>query len=446
MSKEWSCKARTQLYGYLLILLSALLSVYWGFALQRGSPFLMSDFKGVYYGAQCLLQGRDPFAPGEVLRVYQAREGGRLLAYEEIRQILTRCVNLPTTFLVVAPFAAMPWEVAKSLWIILNIGCITIAGLLIWDIAARTAPICSLSLVCFLLGNCELIATLGSSAGVVVGLCIISVWCLFTGRLKLIGLACLAISLGIKPHDGGIIWLYFLLAGATYRRFAIKALMVAVALTLVAAGWLTSVGPHWFTEFRSNLATMSMPGGLNDPGPGSITSRTPGLIIDLQAVVAIFKNDPRIYNAVSYGVCGALLFALLLTTARSRTLTERVTWFGLAAAVPLTILICYHRPYDARLLLLSIPGCAMLWAEGGVVGKIAFVINTAAIISTSDFPLTFFIVLTKGIHVDVSSFFGKIVAVVLTEPAPPILLAMAIFYLLVYVHRSDVFGHLEVKQ
>jgi hypothetical protein len=88
----------------------------------------------------------------------------------------------------------------------------------------------------------------------------------------------------------------------------------------------------------------------------------------------------------------------------------------------------------------------MLWAEGGVVGKIAFVINTAAIISTSDFPLTLFIVLTKGIHVDVSSFFGKIVAVVLTEPAPPILLAMAIFYLLVYVHRSDVFGHLEVKQ
>jgi len=32
------------------------------------------------------------------------------------------------------------------------------------------------------------------------------------------------------------------------------------------------------------------------------------------------------------------------------------------------MLVTYHRPFDAKLLLLAVPACAMLWAEGGRIG------------------------------------------------------------------------------
>jgi hypothetical protein len=105
--------------------------------------------------------------------------------------------------------------------------------------------------------------------------------------------------------------------------------------------------------------------------------------------------------------------------------------------VPFTLLVTYHRPYDAKLLMLTVPACAMLWAEGGPIGWIALVVNSAGIVLTGDIPLTILLILAKNRHISTAGLPGQILTVVLMRPAPLILLVMGIFYLWVYVRRDS---------
>jgi hypothetical protein len=99
------------------------------------------------------------------------------------------------------------------------------------------------------------------------------------------------------------------------------------------------------------------------------------------------------------------------------------------------MLVTYHRPYDAKLLLLAVPACAMLWAEKRPIRWLALLVTSAGIVSTSDIPLTILIILTGALHIPAAGFSGQIVKFVLMRPTPLILLAMGIFYLWVYMRR-----------
>ena len=51
----------------------------------------------------------------------------------------------------------------------------------------------------------------------------------------------------------------------------------------------------------------------------------------------------------------------------------------------------YHRCYDARLLLLTIPACVILWKHGGKIAWSALLLTLAAIVLTGDiFWIAFF--------------------------------------------------------
>jgi hypothetical protein len=111
-------------------------------------------------------------------------------------------------------------------------------------------------------------------------------------------------------------------------------------------------------------------------------------------------------------------------------------WIALAAVVPLTMLITYHRPWDAKLLMLTIPACAILWAEGGRIAWIALLINFLGLVLTGDIPLAILSIVSNKLHVDAAGFFGQILTLVLIRPASLILLVMSIFYLWVYLRRD----------
>ena len=153
------------------------------------------------------------------------------------------------------------------------------------------------------------------------------------------------------------------------------------------------------------------------------------MVVNLQSVVSVFRDDPRLYNSVSYLVCGALLLVWSVMTLRSRPTPARA-WLALAAVSALTMLATYHRPYDAKLLLLTVPACAMLWAEGGPMGWLALLVNTAGFVLTGDIPLALLVSLTRSLHVDTAGLPGKMLTVVLARPAPLMLLAMSVFYLI----------------
>jgi hypothetical protein len=427
---------KVRLGGLLLLLLSSGFFIFLGSSLERTVPGGMADFKGVYYGTRCLLHGCDHYRQSELLRFYQAEGGDRPSDAILQRQGVTLYVNLPSTFIVLAPFALLPWGAAHVLWMTLMAASLTLAAFLMWNIEASRAPGISLFLICFLLANCEIVLAGGNAAGIVVSLCVVAVWCFLRERLVLAGVLCMAVSLAIKPHDAGLVWLYFLLAGGVYRKRALQTLVVIVVLGLPGILWVSHVAPHWLQEMHSNLMTISAHGGLNDPGAARVDERDPNTVIDLQTVISVFWDDPRIYNPATYAVCGPLLLMWMLVTLRARVSTAR-TWLALAAITSLSMLLTYHRPYDAKLLLLTVPACAILWAEGGPIGWLALLVNTAGIVLTGDIPLIILRILADNLHIPTAGLSGQILKVTLTRPVPLVLLAMGIFYLWVYVRRAD---------
>jgi hypothetical protein len=100
------------------------------------------------------------------------------------------------------------------------------------------------------------------------------------------------------------------------------------------------------------------------------------------------------------------------------------------------LLVSYHRPYDTKLLLLTVPACAMLWAEGGTIRWPALLVTTAGFVLTADVPLIILMIFTKNLPIYTPGLSGQILTAVLTRPTPLILLAMAIFYLWIYMRRA----------
>jgi hypothetical protein len=338
-------------------------------------------------------------------------------------------------FLFMAPFTVLPVGLAGVLWMLATAASLTLGGVLMWNLAADHAPRMAGGLIALLLANGAIVLGNGNPAGIVIGLCAIAVWCFLRERFVLAGIVCMAVSLAMKPHDAGLVWLCFLLSGPIYRKRALQTLAVTAALALVAILGVTQVAPGWMSEMRSNLAEISVRGGNNDPGPAGATSKsaTPEVITDLQAVLSVFRDEPGFYNPATYILCGGLLLVWLFVTLRSGP-SQALTWLALATVAPLTMLITYHRAYDAKILLLSVPACAMLWAEGGAKAKLALLVTTLGVLCSGEIPLAILFSMTKSLSA--TGLLGEIRTVLLARQAPLALLAMSVFYLLIYVQKA----------
>jgi hypothetical protein len=424
---------RTALF---LILCSCGLSVLWGSFVAHSYASGSTDFELVFYGSRCLIDHTDPYRSADILAAYLG--DGQQIPTEPMMADLFRhavlvSVNLPTTLFFVIPFAWMPLHSAYLLWALLMTVGLALASFLMWDLAAAKSSHVALFLVCVLAANCVILFANGNTACIVISLCVIAVWCFLQDRFVPAGLICLALGLAIKPHDAGLVWLYFLLAGGVYRKRAWQTLTVEIAICLPAVLWVNHIVPNWLPELRANLHLAGMPGGLNDPGPAAIGFHHQDAIISLQTVISVFRDDPRIYIPISLLVAGALMLMWIVVTLRSQA-SERNAWIALAAIAPLTMLVTYHRQHDAKLLLLTIPACALLWSERGVAGWLAILANSAAIVITSDIPATYLSILTSHQSVG-AGFFGELKAALLVRPTPIALLFLACFYLWVYMKQ-----------
>jgi hypothetical protein len=430
-SRERLAMTKTRRIALAWILLASGISIWWGFSVGQNANGWV-DFRAVYYGTRCLIEHHNPYNVSQLESVYRADGGERPSESVSAHQAVVLYVNVPTTFLVVAPFAMLPWGPAHVLWVVLTAGVFLLAAILMWGLGARYAPDVSLFLTCILLVNCESIFCAGNTAGIAVGLCVIAVWCFFRERFVLAGVLCLALSLAIKPHDAGLVWLYFLLAGMPYRKRALQTLFITAVLGLSAFLWVSHVAPHWIDDWQTNLSTISAPGGINEPGPSALTSRGGAPVIDLQAAISMIRDDPRIYNPAGYLFCGVLLLAWAVRTLRSKFSSAKA-WIALAAVVPLTMLVTYHRQWDAKLLMLTIPACALLWAKGGRIAWIALLVNSMGLVLTGDIPLAVLSILFNKLHVETAGFLGQMLTLLMLRPASLILLVMSVFYLWVYL-------------
>ena len=427
---------KARLDGLYLLLLGSVIFVLLGVIVESSAVVTTVDYKVVYYSARCLIQHIDPYQENEVLRVYQAESADRPLESEKVRQIVSRYMYLPTAFAVTVPFALLPWGPAHILWLTLTIGSVIVASFLIWNVGADFAPIVSGILIGFFLANSEVLVVLCNPAGIAVSLCVVAAWCFIRERFVPAGILCLAVSLAVKPQDAGLVWLYFLLAGGVYRKRALQTLLATLVLGLPGILWVWTVAPNWLQEWRSNILAFSVHGGINDPGPASSGGHGLGMLVNLQAVLSVFRDDPHFYNPVSYLICVPLLLLWLIVTLRSRP-TPAKAWIGLAAIAALSMLPVYHHLYDSKILLLTVPACAMLWAEGGLIGWLALLVNTAGFALNGDVTWAIVLGLIGRLHMPPSGLSEQLLIAVQVFPAPLILLVIGVFYLWVYARRSS---------
>ena len=431
----------TRKKALLCLFLSAAISIAWGSAIAADSYSGVPGFKGVFYATRCLMRSSDPYSPAVMQQVYESEGGKYPLKPADaflFRRALLVCVNLPTSLFLIAPFAVLPWKSAVLIWMAINIVALPAAAYAIWGVAGSSAIRPATLLIALALANSELIFAMANLSGIAASFCILAVVCFLENRFVRAGVLCLGISLVLKPQLGGLVWFYFLLAGGVYRKRALQSLLVVAALVLPAVLWVSHVSTQWPQELRANLHTLSAQGGVNDPGPDSLTFRSVDTVISLQSTFSLIRDEPGFYNLASYLTCGLFLLAGAIRTLKS-PFTKQNAWFALASVAMLSMLPVYHRDYDAKLLLLAVPACALLWREGGRMKWIAGIMTTLAIASTSDIPATILLGLLNSMkHID--SVQGRLLTAFIFHPAPLVLLATGSFYLWVYFQRTSRVG------
>jgi glycosyl transferase family 87 len=419
-----------RLLGLACVGLGSLMLLLWAGAIAQHASSSMVDFRAFYFGSRILLQGGDPFDALQATRLGES-EGARSIETEvELPNEFT-FLYLPSALVVSSPVAFLSWHSAQVAWMLLNGGILIVAAFLMWELGADYAPLLSGILLGVFLANSESLLFQGNISGIVVGLCLIGAWCFLRNRFGLIGVLCLAISLVIKPHDSGFVWLFFLIGGGPYRKRALQTLLVAVGLGLGSLLWMGHVAPNWIHELRSNIAATTVRGAANDPGPTSATPNMVNSAINLQTILAVAWNEPGFYNIASILLCGALLLFWFLLTIRTPATWPR-SLIALAFLSAFTMLPVYHRHHDGKLLMLAVPGCAILFAERRRVGLLAVLFTTLALALNADIPRVLLTKWEQNVAFSVATFSGKLMTILLGRPASLAVLAMAIFYLCSY--------------
>jgi hypothetical protein len=319
----------------------------------RRAHHIRNDFAPVYDGARCLLHGCNPYGTG-------------VLVYP------------PSTLLVLSPFALFQYPVAWLIWLLLNGGLFVTAVVLVLSLCPKRHQWLETALGAVLLAGSSLLLILAQPSAFAISLVVIGVYFFLRGRHPFVGAVFLMISLAVKPLIGALIVLYLFFRGV-HRRYA--ALAIAGALTLLLCSGLILVkhpqSADWVSDVHANVSRAVAPGATDDPRP---TNEQAGAALNLQTITSIFFRDEKAFNYAAYAVFGALFVAWAVAVLRMNSTFENHL-LSLGALSVLTLLPVYHRNYDSRLLLLSIPAALIVLERRRIIGACLCVLVALATVS-----------------------------------------------------------------
>jgi len=334
-----------------------------------------NDFVPVYTGARCLLHGCDPYQTSQLEQ--QFFQGGGHPA-ELPSWDIDVPVYPPSTFLVLSPLALLPYPAARLLWFLLNACLFITSAALIVSLCPRSHRWPATALVSIVLATSGILLVLGQPGILAISLVIMGSYFFLRGRLLPLGALLLMLSLAVKPQIGGLIVLYLLLQRIHWR-YAFLAMAGALAL-LLSAGLILHQRPRsadWFSTLRTNLSATQSPGGSADPRPANQQAIGD---INLQALTSIFSTDARRFNPIAYAIFVALLATWISALLRAHASPD-IHFLAIAALSVLSLTPVYHRFYDTRLLLLSIPAVVIIFQKRRWLGAVIAVLTVLAVIS-----------------------------------------------------------------
>jgi hypothetical protein len=344
-----------------------------------------NDFIPVYTGARCLLHGCNPYDTSQLEQQF-FRAGGH--ATELPSWDIDVPVYPPSTFLVLSPLALFPFPAARLIWFLLNGSLFVAATGLILATCPPSHRWLATALGSLFLLSSAILLVLGQPAIFAISLLGIGICLFLRGLLLPLGTLLLILSLAVKPQVGGLIVLY-LVARRLHWRSAAVALAGALALLLAAALILQlhprSVG--WPSTLRQNLTATLDTGGSADPRPAN-----PQAIGDtnLQSLTSIFFLSARKLNLAAYAVF-ILLFAAFVLVFWGTNVDPELHLLAVAALSILSLMPVYHRFYDTRLLLLTIPAVLIVFQKRRFMGA-AIAVMTALQVFSVQYRLQIFLI------------------------------------------------------
>lgn len=376
------------------------------------------DFRVVYFPTRTLLAGLNPYNPEHVLQTVRLAGEESSIAEPVDREIQARYVYPPTTFAFTIPFALLAWRAAFILWMVAGTIGLILSSLAAWDLSRDYAPIAGAILIAYVLANSEVVVVLSNPSALAISLAVAGAWCVFKNRFSALGVILFALSLCLKPQDAGLIWCFFFLTSPDLRKRSIQIALLTAVLSIPVVLWVWHVSPDWLAQLKENYAVLTRPGGPADPGPLDPDSE----LVNLQVIFSRIKDDPSFYNLLSYIVGGPMLLLWGFLTVRSGRLPEQLL-LSLAALVPLSLLPVYHHFYDTKLLLLCVPGFAVMWSRPGHIRWFALALTLAALLVTGDLSHT---VLNRN---HLGGWMQQLIPSFPVLLAPLTLLANGVFYL-----------------
>ena len=406
-----------------------------GFLMLKAQGGIGLDFKMVYNSARCLLDHHDPYKQAAIQKTYIENEqklGVDCCSDLAALPVETRYwVYPPTIFAVSLPIAIFPMKVAFVLWTTLAAAGFLIAAAMMWNVGSEYAPRVTGAFLCLLLANSGTLVSTGNAASPAISLSIIGAWCLIRERAVIFGVICMAMSLALKPHDSALIWLALFLFGGTVRKRALQSAALMACSTVPVLLWVWQIAPHWASELHLNVSELLAKGGMDDPGPAGVLKRGTMTLTNLQSVLSLIRNDPRFYNTASYVICFLTVGILVFVTLRFRASKES-RWLAMAFVAALTLLPFYHRHYDSKILLVTIPACAFLWKRKDSMGRLALLVTTVGLLMASDLPWAFYISATSNLQL--SGTWAQLYFYSRALPVPCAMLLVAVFFLVAYIN------------
>jgi hypothetical protein len=340
-----------------LLLLGAIWFAWRGPA--RGALGGNFDFALIYSSARAWLLGMDPYSMEVAQRVFLEAGGPQIL--EPMTRLESSLVYPPAAFVVLAPFAALPWAAANWAWTLTNVALLgasllavsRLARLKITGTMAMSASILWLApastglfvgqmahVVLFLIAAAELLRRRATETGAARGLWIAGL---------LLGVAAV-----VKPQLGLLFLVYHV--GRLRWAVAVAAAGSAAVLFAIGAARLSLADVPWLDTWVRHIGEF----GATGDGNPSIENRFRYQMINLAYPVHTFITDRRQASLVVYGILGILSAAYFyVDLRRGRGSGEGGgELLSLSMTACVTLLIAYHRTYDAVVLAFLL---AMAW-------------------------------------------------------------------------------------
>ena len=340
------------------------------------------DFSMMYGAARVWLEGGNPYRFSPVVQALR-KNGG------DIHQRFTKrtLISLypPTLYVVLAPLAPYSWPAARASWLLFNL--VALAGLGI--------------------GVIKLSRLANARMGIATVTCILLMWapihtCLRLGQTSLIVAACIVLGLSamakrrgvttgillglavaLKPHVGGLFVAYLILR--RHWQAVIYAAGVVAVIGLVGVVRLEQFSPGWASDWFDNVRFFKV-GGIGDPAQSNpLAYHT----INMHALLHTFTDHRRLVNTTVYVIVGSTLLLAIRLAGKSSEKTPELAFVSVLAVA--SLLVVYHRFYDATLLLLPIVWVAARWFQKrrdrvlwiSILTLVPFLVPGAAILGAS---------------------------------------------------------------